>query len=65
MGCHQFTPFSNFTTLESNMSLEQKQEQVRYPGDDPTPDEAREAVQIAQEVRRWARAVLRPSSRQP
>ena len=38
--------------------------QVRYPGEDPTPDEAREAVQIAQEVRRWARAVLLPSSRQ-
>ena len=37
--------------------------QVRYPGEDPTPDEAREAVQIAQEVRRWARALLLPSSR--
>jgi HEPN domain-containing protein len=37
--------------------------QVRYPGADPTPDEAREAVQIAQEVRRWARALLLPSSR--
>ena len=39
--------------------------QIRYPGEDPTPDEARVALQIAQEVRRWARAVLRPSSRQP
>jgi HEPN domain-containing protein len=39
--------------------------QVRYPGEEPTLDEAREAVQIAQEVRRWARAVLLPSSRQP
>jgi len=38
--------------------------QVRYPGEDPTPDEAREAVQIAQEVRRWARALLLPSSHQ-
>src|ERR1051326_7992263 len=38
--------------------------QVRYPGEEPTPDEAREAVQIAQTVRRRARAVLRPSSRQ-
>ena len=38
--------------------------QVRYPGEDPTLDEAREAVQIAQEVRRWARAVLLPTSRQ-
>ena len=37
--------------------------QVRYPGDDPTPDEAREAVQIAQAIRRWARALLLPSSR--
>jgi len=37
--------------------------QVRYPGEDPTPDEAREAVQIAQAVRRWARALLLPSSR--
>jgi HEPN domain-containing protein len=39
--------------------------QVRYPGEDPTPDEAQEAVQIAQEVRRWARAVLLRSSHQP
>ena len=39
--------------------------QVRYPGAEPTLDEAREAVQIAQEVRRWARAVLLPSSHQP
>src|SRR5262249_25199717 len=39
--------------------------QVRYPGEDPAPDEAREAFEIAQNVRRWARAVLRPSSRQP
>ena len=39
--------------------------QVRYPGEDPTLDEAREAVQIAQAVRRWARAVLLPSSQQP
>jgi HEPN domain-containing protein len=37
--------------------------QVRYPGEDLTLDEAREAVQIAQEVRRWARAGLLPSSR--
>ena len=39
--------------------------QVRYPGADPAPDEAREAVQIAQEVRRWASAMLRPASRRP
>ncbi len=39
--------------------------QVRYPGEEPTLDEAREAVQIAQEVRRWARAVLLSSSHQP
>ena len=39
--------------------------QVRYPGEDPTPDEAQEAVQIAQAVRRWARLVLLSSSRQP
>jgi HEPN domain-containing protein len=38
--------------------------QVRYPGEEPTPDEAQEAVQIAQAVRRWARALLLPSSRQ-
>jgi hypothetical protein len=38
--------------------------QVRYPGEAPTPDEAWEAVRIAQAVRRWARAVLWPSSRQ-
>lgn len=36
--------------------------QVRYPGEDPTLDEAREAVAIAQAVRRWARAVLRAIS---
>ena len=39
--------------------------QVRYPGEEPTLDEAREALQIAQAVRRWARLVLLPSSRQP
>jgi HEPN domain-containing protein len=37
--------------------------QVRYPGEDPTPDEAREAFEIAQAVRRWARAVIRSVSR--
>lgn len=31
---------------------------VRYPGDDPTPDEAREAVEIAKAVRRFARKFL-------
>jgi len=31
---------------------------VRYPGDDPTPDEAREAVEIAKTVRRFARKWL-------
>jgi HEPN domain-containing protein len=39
--------------------------QVRYPGDDPTLEEAREAVEIAQAVRRWARSVLRSISREP
>jgi HEPN domain-containing protein len=34
--------------------------QVRYPGEDPTPDEAREAVQIAQAMRRFARRLLNP-----
>lgn len=38
--------------------------QVRYPGDDPTLDEAREAVEIAQAVRRWTRAVFRSISRE-
>ena len=33
--------------------------QVRYPGDDPTREEAQEAVEIAQAVRRWIRAVFR------
>ena len=32
--------------------------QVRYPGEDPTPDEAREALHIARAVRRWARTFL-------
>jgi hypothetical protein len=32
--------------------------QVRYPGEDPTPDEAREALRIASAVRRWARTFL-------
>jgi len=31
---------------------------VRYPGETPTADEAREAVKIAQEVRRFARRAL-------
>jgi HEPN domain-containing protein len=31
---------------------------VRYPGDDPTPEEAREALAIAKTVRRLARALL-------
>ena len=39
--------------------------QVRYPGEDPTLDEAREALQIAQAVRRWARPMLWSSSHQP
>jgi HEPN domain-containing protein len=34
--------------------------QVRYPGEDLTPDEAREALQIAQAVRRFARRLLPP-----
>jgi len=32
--------------------------QVRYPGEDPTPDEAREALQTAQAVRRFVRKWL-------
>lgn len=32
---------------------------VRYPGDDPTPDDAREAVEIAKAVRRFVRAFLK------
>ena len=31
---------------------------IRYPGDDPTPDEARQAVEIARSVRRLARIWL-------
>ncbi len=31
---------------------------VRYPGDDPTPDEARQAVEIARSVRRFIRSWL-------
>lgn len=31
---------------------------ARYPGDDPTPEEAGEAVQIAKAVRRFARHLL-------
>jgi hypothetical protein len=31
---------------------------VRYPGDDPSPEEAREAVEIAKAVRRMARTWL-------
>jgi HEPN domain-containing protein len=38
--------------------------QVRYPGEDPAPDEAQEAFEIALAVRRWARAVLRSASRE-
>ncbi len=32
--------------------------QVRYPGEDPTPDEAKEALETAQAVRRFARELL-------
>jgi len=35
---------------------------VRYPGDDPTPDEARQAVEIAKSVRRFVRRWLNLSS---
>jgi HEPN domain-containing protein len=38
--------------------------QVRYPGDDPTLEEAQKAVEIAQAVRRWVRAVFRALSRE-
>jgi len=31
---------------------------VRYPGDDPTPDETRQAVEIAKSVRRFVRKWL-------
>ncbi len=31
---------------------------IRYPGDDPTPDEARMAIEIARSVRRLARRWL-------
>jgi hypothetical protein len=31
---------------------------VRYPGEDPTPEEAREALDIARSVRRVARKFL-------
>jgi HEPN domain-containing protein len=34
--------------------------QVRYPGEDPTLDEAREALQIAQAIRRFVRKSLNP-----
>ncbi len=34
--------------------------QVRYPGEDPTLDEVREALQVAQAVRRFARKFLNP-----
>ena len=36
--------------------------QVRYPGEDPTPDEASTALKTAQAVRRFARKLLRMSS---
>jgi HEPN domain-containing protein len=35
--------------------------QVRYPGEDPALDEAREALQVAQAVRRFVRKFLHPS----
>jgi HEPN domain-containing protein len=36
--------------------------QVRYPGEQPTPDEAREAIRTARMVRRFARKRLKVSS---
>jgi HEPN domain-containing protein len=32
--------------------------QVRYPGEDPTPEEAQEALQTAQTIRRFSRRLL-------
>lgn len=32
--------------------------QTRYPGDDPTPEEAKYALAIAQTIRKFARALL-------
>lgn len=32
--------------------------QVRYPGEDPTPEEARAAIEIAKAVRRFVRRLL-------
>jgi HEPN domain-containing protein len=36
--------------------------QVRYPGEDPAPEEARDALQIAQAVRQYARKPLHSAS---
>jgi hypothetical protein len=32
--------------------------QTRYPGDDPTPDEAKRALEIARAVRKYAKPLL-------
>lgn len=38
--------------------------QIRYPGEDPDLDEARDAFEIAQAVRRCARVILRVGLRE-
>ncbi len=49
-----------FVTIEPKLLsiLSDYAVRVRYPGDDPTPDDAREAVEIAKAVRRFARKFL-------
>ena len=43
---------------ESFQKLSDYAVRIRYPGDDPTIDEAREAVEIAKSVRKFARKIL-------
>ena len=45
-------------TTESLQKLSDYAVRIRYPGDDPTFEEAKEAVEIAKSVRKFARKIL-------
>ena len=57
---HQCEKAGAFLRIEAQQlnTLSDYAVRVRYPGDDPTPEEAREAVEIARAVRRFARKLL-------
>jgi HEPN domain-containing protein len=55
--CAQSGIFTGFDT-EKLTDLSKHAIQTRYPGNQPTPEEAKEAIEIATEVRKLARKFL-------